>query len=100
MAKTVRSEAMEEADELAGALRIFDETVGEERLTCGELVVGYGDELVKHGLGLRCDVFYRGVGVEDETVEGKGVDDEELADVFGMRLGEHKGEQAAEGVSR
>ena len=51
-----------------------------------------------HDPGLRRDVFYCGGGVEDETVEGEGVDDEELTDVFGVGLGEHEGEEAAHGV--
>ena len=40
-----------------------------------------------------------GGGVEDKAVEGKRVDDEQFADVFGMGLGEHERKKTAEGVS-
>jgi hypothetical protein len=77
----------------------FGEAGGEERLGGGELVVWHLEHLVAHDLGLRGDVFYRGSGAEDQSIEGKCVDDEELADVFGMGLGEHESEQAPEGVA-
>lgn len=51
------------------------------------------------GFGLRRSAFDGGGGVEDEAVEGEGVDDEELADVFGVGLGEHECEKAAHGVA-
>ena len=81
------------------AFGVFDHAVGVEGLGGGKLVVGHGDELVVQGEGLGTDGVDRGGGVEDEAVVGKGVDDEELADVFGMGLGEHESEEASHGVA-
>lgn len=54
---------------------------------------------VTHGRGLREDGFYGGVRAEDKGVEGEGVDDEELLDVFWVGLSKHEAEEAAEGVA-
>jgi hypothetical protein len=85
--------------DLALAFGVFDHAVGVEGLAGGELVVGHGDELIVDGLGLGTDGVDGGGWVKDEAVIGEGVDDEELADVFGVGLGEHEGEEASHGVA-
>ena len=98
LAMTVRSEAMELAATRLASFGVEDEYGRSEVAMAAKTSAG-GNDLVTHRGSLSCDGVYCGLGGKDESVEGKRVDDEEFADVFGMGVSQHQCEQSAEGVA-
>ena len=96
---TLRSDAWE----LAATSFWASGVEARNRAVCGALrsVIGVrsGQNGGAHAFSLRLHQVDSGGGIEDEGVEGQGIDDQELLDVFRVRVREHEAEQTAEGVA-
>jgi hypothetical protein len=93
---------------IGGEGRRGDQALGRrrERKVCAGLrclrLVGCrrcSENPVAHRLRLGTNLVDRRIGLEDERVKGKGIDDKQLLDIFRVGVGQHQSKQTAQRVA-